>query len=76
MKQKLHDIVYILAERLSVRHLILQYSLGIRCLLVIIAVGVSVTLLFCVALERMHVSSLTFSPSTLQLYHMDYIGYV
>ena len=74
------------------RHLILQYSLGnIRCLFVIIAVGVSVTLLFCVALERVHVSSLTFSPSTLQLYHIhatllcgagtckyhsDYIGYV
>ena len=61
------------------RHLIVQYSLGIRCLFVIIAVGVSVTfinLLFCVAPERVHVSSLTFSPSTLQLYHMDYIGYV
>ena len=47
------------------RHLIiLQYSLGIRYLFVIIVVGVSVTL-FCVALERMRVSSLTLSPSTL-----------
>ena len=46
------------------RHLILQCIQSWYTMFVIIVVGVSVTL-FCVALERMRVSSLTLSPSTL-----------